>query len=89
MGFVREGTLQKYRYFKDVPRDVELYATTIELVEATRAQENKLLKEAEATIENLSHDGRGIAHINGKTLLLMAVSRRKSAVSIFSSTRQF
>ncbi len=39
MGFIREGTLQKYRYFKDVPRDVELYATTIELVEATRAQE--------------------------------------------------
>lgn len=37
MGFIREGTLHKYRYFKDVPRDVELFATTIELVEAKRA----------------------------------------------------
>jgi len=31
LGFAREGTLQKYRYFKEVPRDVELFATTREL----------------------------------------------------------
>jgi [ribosomal protein S5]-alanine N-acetyltransferase len=36
MGFVREGTLRKYRYFKDVPRDVELFATTLELVQEKR-----------------------------------------------------
>ena len=36
MGFEREGTLRKYRYFKDVSRDVELYAATHEMVLATR-----------------------------------------------------
>lgn len=39
LGFVREGTLRKYRYFKEVPRDVELFATTIELVQAKRKNE--------------------------------------------------
>lgn len=27
LGFEREGTLRKYRYFKEVPRDVELFAS--------------------------------------------------------------
>ncbi len=36
LGFVREGALRKYRYFKDVPRDVELFATTIELIQEKR-----------------------------------------------------
>lgn len=39
IGFVREGTLRKYRYFKDAPRDVELFATTIELIQAKRRGE--------------------------------------------------
>lgn len=34
LGFIREGTLHKYRYFKEVPRDVELFATTQELYQA-------------------------------------------------------
>jgi RimJ/RimL family protein N-acetyltransferase len=40
IGFLREGTLRKYRYFKNVPRDVELFATTLEIVQ-TKRQENK------------------------------------------------
>jgi [ribosomal protein S5]-alanine N-acetyltransferase len=36
MGFEREGTLRKYRYFKDVARDVELFATTLELIQEKR-----------------------------------------------------
>lgn len=39
MGFEREGTLRKYRYFKEAPRDVELFATTLELVQAKRKEE--------------------------------------------------
>lgn len=36
IGFEREGTLRKYRYFKETPRDVELFATTLELIQAKR-----------------------------------------------------
>ncbi len=39
MGFDREGTLRKYRYFKDAARDVELFATTHEMIKAKRQQE--------------------------------------------------
>lgn len=38
-GFAREGTLRKYRYFKDVARDVELFATTWEMVQEKRRSE--------------------------------------------------
>lgn len=38
IGFVREGTLRKYRYFKDLPRDVELFATTRELIQENRKE---------------------------------------------------
>jgi ribosomal-protein-alanine N-acetyltransferase len=38
-GFVREGTLRKYRYFKDVARDVELFAATWEMVQEKRRSE--------------------------------------------------
>ncbi len=38
-GFAREGTLRKYRYFKDVARDVELFATTAEMVQEKRRSE--------------------------------------------------
>ena len=40
LGFAREGTLKKYRYFKEAARDIELYATTQELVQAKRASAN-------------------------------------------------
>ncbi|MBS0350599.1 MAG: GNAT family N-acetyltransferase [Proteobacteria bacterium] len=38
LGFAKEGTLRKYRYFKETPRDVELYATTIEMVQTKRQE---------------------------------------------------
>lgn len=41
MGFIREGTLRKYRYFKNVARDVELFATTEELVASKREEQKK------------------------------------------------
>lgn len=44
MGFEREGTLRKYRYFKDVARDVELYATTHEMVTAKREADGEKQK---------------------------------------------
>ncbi len=37
-GFIKEGTLHKYRYFKNESRDVELFATTEELVAAARSK---------------------------------------------------
>lgn len=40
LGFVREGTLRKYRYFKEIPRDVELFATTLELLQEKRREVN-------------------------------------------------
>ena len=55
-----------------------------------RRRRNRLPEPQQVTIESMSHEGRGIAHINGKTVFVFgALTAETVLIQIVKSTRNF
>lgn len=57
---------------------------------ARRRRRKKLPEPREVTIDAMSHEGRGIAHVNGKTVFVFgALEGEKVRIQVLKSTRSF